>query len=82
MQNLQEELTILKSETGHVDVVKNENLALVQRLEAAQNDLEASLEECARLGDDLKRQQSLYNELKKMRGRGEEIDLLQQVEQV
>jgi hypothetical protein len=41
-----------------------------------------ALEENVRLCEDLKRQQSLYNELKKMRGRGEEIDMLQQVEQV
>jgi hypothetical protein len=40
------------------------------------------MEENSRLMDDLKRQQSLYNELKKMRGRGEEIDMLQNVEQV
>ena len=47
-----------------------------------QNDLDLSMEENSRLMDDLKRQQSLYNELKKMRGRGEEIDMLQNVEQV
>ena len=36
MQNLQEDMTILKNESGHVDVIKNENLNLVQKLESLQ----------------------------------------------
>ena len=47
-----------------------------------QHELSLALEENSRLGDDLKRQGALYNELKKMRGRGEEIDMLQHTEQV
>jgi len=47
-----------------------------------QFELDTLNEDHFRLMDDLKRQQALYNELKKMRGRGEELDLLQQVEQV
>ena len=35
-----------------------------------------------RLAEELTRQQALYTELKKMRGRGEEMDMLQQLEQV
>ena len=35
-----------------------------------------------RLAEELPRQQALYAELKKMRGRGEEMDMLQQLEQV
>ena len=35
-----------------------------------------------RLAEELTRQQALYAELKKMRGRGEEMDMLQQLEQV
>ena len=35
-----------------------------------------------RLAEELTRQQALYSELKKMRGRGEEMDMLQQLEQV
>ena len=55
---------------------------LRQRLSKIQNDFNISMSENERLADELTRQQALYTELKKMRGRGEEMDMLQQLEQV
>ena len=55
---------------------------LRQRLSKIQNDFNISVSENERLADELTRQQALYTELKKMRGRGEEMDMLQQLEQV
>ena len=55
---------------------------LRQRLSKTQNDLNLSMGENDRLSEELTRQQALYTELKKMRGRGEEMDMLQELEQV
>ena len=62
--------------------VQEEAQDLRQRLSNIQNDLNVSMGENERLVDELARQQALYTELKKMRGRGEEMDMLQQLEQV
>ena len=53
-----------------------------QRLANSQNSLNLNMGEKERLAEELTRQQALYSELKKMRGRGEEMDMLQQLEQV
>merc|ERR1719150_754542 len=54
---------------------------LKQRMSKTQNDLNLSMGENERLSEELTRQQALYTELKKMRGRGEEMDMLQELEQ-
>ena len=53
-----------------------------ERLANSQNSLNLNMGEKERLAEELTRQQALYTELKKMRGRGEEMDMLQQLEQV
>ena len=72
----------LTSQTSDVMAIKEENNVLMQRLESIQFEADNMLKENERLCDDLDRQQTLYNELKKMRGRGEEMDMLQQMEKV
>ncbi len=62
--------------------IQDEAANLGQRLEAVQADLEAALRENETLLADLDRQSTLYNELKKMRGRGEEMEMIQQMELV
>ena len=80
--NLQDELDILKSKSENALTVMDEVEDLRQRLSKIQNDFNISMSENERLADELTRQQALYTELKKMRGRGEEMDMLQQLEQV
>merc|ERR1712198_478323 len=48
--------------------------------ESLQIESENYLKENEKISDELHRQQTLYGELKKMRGRGEEMDLIQQME--
>ena len=57
-------------------------LTFRERLANSQNSLNLNMGEKERLAEELTRQQALYAELKKMRGRGEEMDMLQQLEQV
>ena len=71
----------MKSQSDNVVAVQEEAQNLRQRLSNLQNDLNVSMGENERLADELARQQALYTELKKMRGRGEEMDMLQQLEQ-
>ena len=82
MQNLEDELGHLKEMSGNVTTMQNETQDLQQRLVNMQNDFNLTMGENERLVDELGRQQALYTELKKMRGRGEEMDMLQQLEQV
>ena len=72
----------LKTQTSDALSIKEENNVLVGRMESMQVEAENLLKENERLSDELDRQQTLYRELKKMRGRGEEMDLLQQMEKV
>ena len=72
----------LKNQTSNVQGIKEENIALLERLESLQIESESYLRENEKISDELHRQQTLYGELKKMRGRGEEMDLLQQLEKV
>ena len=68
--------------SGNVANMQNETQDLQQRVANLQNELNLSMGENERLIEELGRQQALYTELKKMRGRGEEMDMLQQLEQV
>ena len=80
--NVQDELDSLKSQADNIMAVQEEVQDLRQRLANLQNELNLSMGENERLVDELSRQQTLYAELKKMRGRGEEMDMLQQFKQV
>lgn len=80
--NLQDELDSLKSQSDNILAVQEEVQDLRQRLANLQNEFNLSMGENERLMEELARQQTLYAELKKMRGRGEEMDMLQQFEQV
>ena len=80
--NLQDDLDILKSKSENALMAQDEVDDLRQRLSKTQNDLNLSMGENDHLSEELTRQQALYTELKKMRGRGEEMDMLQELEQV
>ena len=72
----------LTNQTSDIQAIKEENTALLGRIEIFQAESENFLQENEHLANELERQQTLYGELKKMRGRGEEMDLLQQMEKV
>merc|ERR1719189_87934 len=80
-QNIQAELEYVKSQSENAEVVLEEAQDLRERLANIQNSLNVTMGENERLTDEMARQQALYTELKKMRGRGEEMDMLQQLEQ-
>ena len=82
VQNLNDELASLKSQTKDVMTFKDENNVLCNKIECLQEDLDNAIKESGKLLEDLERQQVLYSELKKMRGRAEEMDMLQQLQQV
>jgi hypothetical protein len=72
----------LTNQTSDIQAIKEENTTLVDRIEILEVESENFLKENDHLSNELDRQQTLYGELKKMRGRGEEMDLLQQMEKV
>merc|ERR1719266_679110 len=80
-QNIQAELDYVKLQSKNAGAIQEEAQELRERLSKIQNDFNISMSENERLADELTRQQALYTELKKMRGRGEEMDMLQQLEQ-
>lgn len=62
--------------------IKDENAQLKQRLLDLQDEFHYTQDQANHLTDELARQQTLYSELKKMRGRGDEIDQIQEYKQV
>merc|ERR1719483_2055236 len=80
-QNIQAELDYVKLQSENAVAVQEEAQELRERLANSQNSLNLNMGEKERLAEELTRQQALYSELKKMRGRGEEMDMLQQLEQ-
>jgi len=80
-QNIQAELDYVKSQSENAVTVQEEAQELRERLSDTQNSLNLTMGENERLAEELTRQQALYTELKKMRGRGEEMDMLQKLEQ-
>ena len=72
----------MKEQNSHVSDMKKENEDLISKLNALTKDFNTANDENKQLLDDLSRQQTLYNELKKMRGRGEEMDMIQDAQQV
>ena len=72
----------MKSKSQNALTALDEVDDLKTRLSSTEENLHLSVGENERLADELSKQQSLYNELKKMRGQGEAMDMLQQLEQV
>ena len=77
---IEEELEQLKKGSGDVDGLQAEINALRNRLNLIVDELEVTRGDNVKLSSELQQQQLLYSELKKMRGRGEEVDLLQQAQ--
>lgn len=82
MQDTTEELDKLNYESVHVMKMKNECEEQKRRSLELESEMEVIRAEGIKAQEEMMRQQTLYNELKKMRGRGEEIELLQQTKQV
>ena len=76
VSNIEEELEQLKKGSGDVDGLQAEINALRNRLNLIVDELEVTRGDNVKLSSELQQQQLLYSELKKMRGRGEEVDLL------
>merc|ERR1719495_1100925 len=77
IQFLEEEKAILKSSTGDAESLMIEVKNLQNKLNLVIDELEVTREDNSTLSSELEQQQVLYTELKKMRGMGEELDLLQ-----
>eukprot|EP00095_Tigriopus_kingsejongensis_P004124 maker-scaffold122_size333723-snap-gene-2.31 protein:Tk04124 transcript:maker-scaffold122_size333723-snap-gene-2.31-mRNA-1 annotation:"cation transport regulator-like protein 1" len=78
VDNVNEELRITKEETSYVADIKDERDSFRQKYEDLHDEFNYVQDQANHLTDELTKQQTLYSELKKMRGRGEEIDQLQQ----
>ena len=72
----------MKEQNSHVSDMKKENEDMITKLNALTKDFNTANDENKQLLDELSRQQTLYNELKKMRGRGEEMDMIQDAQHV
>ena len=77
---IEEEMEQLKKSSGDVDGLQAEINGLRNKLNLVVDDLEVTREDNVKLSSELQQQQLLYNELKKMRGRGDEVELLQQTQ--
>ena len=81
VQNLEEEFEILKRNSAAALSAQNTLEVVSSRAEQAERELECAENERDRLTSELQKQQTLYSELKKMRGRGEELDALKDSQQ-
>ena len=79
---MEEEFEILKMNSAAALSAKNTLEVVSARAEQAEHELEGAENERDRLTIELQKQQTLYSELKKMRGRGEELDALRDSQQV
>jgi len=77
---LEEEMEQLKKSSGDVDGLQAEINGLRNKLNLVVDDLEVTREDNVKLSSELQQQQLLYTELKKMRGRGDEVEMLQQTQ--
>merc|ERR1719264_2525555 len=77
---IEEEMEQLKKSSGDVDGLQAEINGLRNKLNLVVDDLEVTREDNVKLSSELQQQQLLYNELKKMRGRGDEVEMLQQTQ--
>ena len=81
IQFIEEEIEQLKRQAGDIANLQAETNSLRSNLSMVVDELEVSRGDNIKLSNELQQQQLLYLELKKMRGRGEELDLLQQAQQ-
>ena len=79
---MEEDSEKMRRESQNASHLQKESEAAAQKIDYLSHELQTVQVENQRLGDDLQRQQKLFNELKKMRGRGEEMDLLQESQEV
>ena len=79
---MEEEFEILKRNSAAALSAQSTLEAVSARMEQAEGELEYAETEKNRLANELNKQQTLYSELKKMRGRGEEIDALKESQEV
>ena len=70
----------LKLQGGDITSLQAEINTLRSKLKLVVDELEVTRGDNVKLSNELQQQQILYSELKKMRGRGEELDLLQQAQ--
>lgn len=75
---IEEEMEQLKKSSGDVDGLQAEINGLRNKMNLVVDDLEVTREDNVKLSSELQQQQLLYTELKKMRGRGDEVEMLQQ----
>jgi len=80
VQFIEEEMEQLKFQGGDVASLQAEINSLRNKLKLVVDELEVTRGDNVKLSNELQQQQILYSELKKMRGRGEELDLLQQAQ--
>jgi len=78
VQFLQEEIELMKSQGGDVEGLQSETNQLRNKLGHVVSELEVTRSDNEALSSELQTQHLLYQELKKMRGVGEEVELLQQ----
>ncbi len=82
VQDLLDESRALQSESHSVLVAQRENAGVRQLAAAAEERANKAEEENAELQRRMERQETLYEELRKMRGRDEEMQLMQELQQV
>lgn len=80
VQFIEEEMEQLKLQSGDISSLQAEINSLRNKLKLVVDELEVTRGDNVKLSNELQQQQILYAELKKMRGRGEELDLLQQAQ--
>jgi len=77
---IEEEMEQVKKSSGDSDTLQAEINSLRNRMNLVVDELEVTRGDNEKLSSELQQQQLLYTELKKMRGRGEEVELLQQTQ--
>merc|ERR1712192_341493 len=77
---IEEEMEQVKASSGDSDKLQAEINGLRNKLNLVVDDLEVTREDNVKLSSELQQQQLLYTELKKMRGRGDEVEMLQQTQ--
>ena len=82
VQDLTDEASTSERDVALASELRSANEGLRERVAVLSKEAAARQEQCRDMGEDLERQQTLYAELKKMRGRGEEMDMLQDAQQV
>jgi chromosome segregation ATPase len=82
VQSIQEDMDNLKAESNHILKAKEEHAQSKRKLEDVTFKLQNVNNEKKKVEDELMSQQTLYRELKKMRGVGEELENMQRCQQV